>query len=135
MRTVTVTGRVGGPPAAVLDALDPMTIVDAEGTFSALDRRETDGRTQVVARGGGMEVVFEFTETDAGYEYEQLGGDGPFETMRTTLSVTPEDEGSLLRMESTVSLGLPFSGLTDRIAAWKRRGELQRAIDAIDDAI
>ena len=135
MRTVTVTRRVGAPPAAVLDALDPMAIIDAEGTFSALDREDADGATRVVARGGGMEVVFEFTETEDGYAYEQLGEAGPFETMRTSLSVTAADEGSSLTLESTVSLGLPLPGVSDRIAAWKRRGELKRALETIDEMV
>ncbi|MGM0397486.1 MAG: SRPBCC family protein [Halobacteriota archaeon] len=135
MRTVSATRRVGDPPAAVLDGLDPMAIIDAEGTFSALDVEETGDGTRVFARGGGMEVVFTFSRTDEGYEYEQLGDAGPFETMETTLVVTPADEGSLLTMDSTVSLGLPFASVTDRIAAWKRRGELKRALRAIDEAV
>ncbi|ESS06386.1 MAG: hypothetical protein A07HB70_01105 [uncultured archaeon A07HB70] len=32
-----------------------------------------------------------------------------------------------------MSLGLPLAGLTDRVAAWKRRGELERALDRIAD--
>ncbi|UWG46475.1 START superfamily protein [Halanaeroarchaeum sp. HSR-CO] len=135
MRTVSATRRVGDPPASVLDTLDPMTIIDAEGTFSALDIEETGDETRVFARGGGMEVVFTFNKTDDGYEYEQLGDAGPFETMETTLVVTPADEGSLLTMDSTVSLGLPFASVTDRIAAWKRRGELKRALRAIDEEV
>lgn len=135
MRTVTVTGRVGSPPDAVLDYLDPMTAVDVEGTFTALDVSEADGRSEVVARGGGMEVVLEFTATETGYEYEQRGANGPFETLRTTMTVTPDDEGSSITMESTVSLGLPLAVVSDRIAAWKRRGELKRAIRAIDEAV
>ncbi|MFW5918870.1 MAG: SRPBCC family protein [Halanaeroarchaeum sp.] len=132
MRTVSVSRRVSAPPAAVLDALDPMAIVDAEGTFSALDREETDDATHVVARGGGMEVIFAFTETEKGYEYAQRGEAGPFETMETTITVEPEDEGSLVTMASTVSLGLPLETLSDRLAAWKRRGELKRALEAIE---
>lgn len=135
MRTVTATGRVDAPPDAVLATLDPMTIVDAEGTFSAIDREEADGETTVVARGGWMEVAFVFTETDHGYEYEQRGEAGPFETLETSLAVTPEDEGSRVTMQSTVSLGLPLASITDRIAAWKRRGEIKRAIDNIATSV
>lgn len=133
MRTVSVSRRVGAPPEAVFDALDPMAIIDAEGTFTALDREAAEDATHVVARGGGMEVVFAFTPTEAGYEYEQRGEAGPFDTMETIITVEPEDEGARVRMESTVSLGLPFESISDRIAAWKRRGELERALDAIDD--
>lgn len=132
MRTVSVTRRVGAPVAAVLDALDPMAIIDAEGTFNALDVEETGDETRVLARGGGMEVVFSFTETAQGYEYEQHGEAGPFETMRTTLAVSAEDEGARIEMESAVSLGLPFASVTDRIAAWKRRGEMKRALNAFE---
>ncbi|MFW6265909.1 MAG: SRPBCC family protein [Halanaeroarchaeum sp.] len=135
MRTVSATRWIGEPPATVLDALDPMAIIDAEGTFSALDVEETDEETRVFARGGGMEVVFAFTRTEAGYEYEQLGEAGPFETMESTLGVTPDDEGALVAMESAVSLGLPFASVTDRIAAWKRRGELQRALRTIEERV
>lgn len=132
MRTVSVNRQVGAPPEAVFDALDPMAIIDAEGTFTALDREAADDATHVVARGGGMEVVFEFTATENGYEYEQRGEAGPFETMETTITVEPENEGSLVTMVSTVSLGLPLESISDRIAAWKRRGELKRALEAID---
>lgn len=135
MRTVTATRRVGAPPASVLDVLDPMTLIDAEGTFSALDVDEVGEETRVFARGGGMEVVFSFTRTEDGYEYTQLDEAGPFDVMETTLSVTAEDEGALLTMESTVSLGLPFATLTDRLAAWKRRGELRRALRTIDERV
>lgn len=135
MRTVTVEGHVGAPPNAVLDALDPATIVDAEGTFSPVETREKETGIDVIARGGGMEVAFTFLETEDGYEYEQHGGAGPFETMRTTLSIAPEDAGSTIILESTVALGLPLSAITDRIAAWKRRGELRRALAAIDEAV
>lgn len=133
MRTVSVSRRVGAPPEAVFDALDPMAIIDAEGTFTAMDREDAEDTTHVVARGGGMEVVFAFTATETGYEYEQRGEAGPFETMETAITVEAVDEGSLVTMESTVSLGLPLESISDRIAAWKRRGELERALEAIDD--
>jgi hypothetical protein len=32
---------------------------------------------------------------------------------------------------SAVSLGLPVPALTDRVAAWKRRGELERLLDGL----
>ncbi|MFB6082467.1 MAG: SRPBCC family protein [Halanaeroarchaeum sp.] len=135
MRTVSVTRHVGAPPTAVRHHLDPMTLVDAEGTFRAIDRLEEDDGVTVVAKGGGMEVAFRFVETDAGYEYEQQGEAGPFETMRTTVTIEPEDEGSRVTMESTVSLGLPLAAVTDRVAAWKRKGELERALSTIAEDV
>ncbi|AKH96631.1 SRPBCC family protein [Halanaeroarchaeum sulfurireducens] len=135
MRTVRETRRVGAPPSAVLDFLDPATVVDMEGTFAAIDTAETDGESRVTARGGGMEVVFAFIETAEGYEYDQLGGAGPFETMQSTLTVTPEDEGSRVTVESEVSLGLPVAAISDRVAAWKRRGEIKRLLRAIEESV
>lgn len=135
MRTVAVSRRVSAPPTAVCHHLAPETIIEAEGTFSTVERVGEDDAIRLVGRGGGIEVVYRFVETEDGYEYEQEGGAGPFETMRTTVTVTAKDEGSLLTMESQVSLGLPLAGLTDRLAAWKRRGELRRALDAIAAAV
>lgn len=135
MRTVAVSRRVPAPPTAVFHHLAPETIIEAEGTFSTVERVGEDDAIRVVGRGGGIEVVYRFVETDDGYEYEQEEGAGPFETMRTTVSVTAKDEGSLLTMESQVSLGLPLAGLTDRLAAWKRRGELRRALDSVAAAV
>ena len=37
-------------------------------------------------------------------------------------------------MRSSVSLNLPLP-FADRIAAWKRRGELQRAIDELAESV
>jgi hypothetical protein len=34
-----------------------------------------------------------------------------------------------------VSLGLPLAAVTDRVAAWKRRGELDRALDNLAAAV
>lgn len=133
MRTVSVSQRLGAPPKAVLHALDPTSIIEAEGTFRVVDVvDEADGR-RVVARGGGMEVTYRFEETDDGYVYEALDEVGPFEALTTRLVVAPEDEGSRVTMESTVSLSLPIPAVSDRVAAWKRRGELRRALRAIEE--
>jgi len=50
--------------------------------------------------------------------------------METWLTVAPEDEGSRVSMRSAVSLGVPLP-FADRIAAWKRAGELERALDRL----
>jgi hypothetical protein len=51
--------------------------------------------------------------------------------MTTDLTVAAEDEGSRVTARSAVSLGLPVPALTDRIATWKRQGELKRLLDAL----
>ena len=47
--------------------------------------------------------------------------------METWLTVEPENEGSRVSMRSRVSLDVPLP-FSDRIAAWKRAGELDRAL-------
>jgi len=51
--------------------------------------------------------------------------------METEFSVTPEGEGSRVTARSRVSLGLPPAAVFDRVAARKRRGELERTLDAL----
>jgi len=133
MRDVERTRRVRGTPAEVLRLLEPTTVVDWEGSFDVFDV-ETDGEpgeTVVTAGGTGVKLRLRFTELDDGYRYEQLGDGGPFEEMTTRLRVEPEDEGSRVTARSSVAFGsrVPFA---DRIAAWKRGGELDRLLDRID---
>ncbi|MFB6309460.1 MAG: SRPBCC family protein [Haloarculaceae archaeon] len=130
MREVEVSRFVRATPAELERYLSPAAIIEHEGTFTVVD--SDDG--QVTARGGGMEVVFAFEERDTGYRYRQVGDRGPFETMTTTLTYEPENEGSTVRARSSVSLGLPVASVTDRVAAWKRRGELRRALEELATA-
>lgn len=128
MRTVEVSRRIAATPTEIRHQIDPARLVELEGTFTVVDITDGDDVTTVTGRGGGMSVEFRFEETEEGYRYEQAGEAGPFETMETEVALEPKDEGSIARMISTVSLGLPLSTISDRIAAWKRRGELKRAL-------
>lgn len=132
MRTVEAVRRIGAPPAEIRHHIDPATLVELEGTFSVVDVSESAEHTTITARGGGMEVEFVFEETEEGYRYEQAGEAGPFDSMETTVAIRPKDEGSVVKLSSTVSLGLPLPAISDRIAGWKRRGELQRALAQLD---
>ena len=131
MREVERTGFVDATPAELERTLSPSTVLDAEGTFTVVDTTDTDGDTHVTARGGGMEVVFVFETRSEGLHYRQVGDSGPFESMETTLTYAPQDHGSEVTARSAVSLGLPLSSVTDRIAAWKRGGELERLLDGL----
>jgi hypothetical protein len=129
MRTVEVSRRIPATPTEIRHHVDPARLIELEGTFRVVDVSEDEsGETTVTARGGGMEVEFRFAETEHGYRYEQAGEAGPFETMETEFELRPKDEGSIVRLTSAVSLGLPIDAISDRIAAWKRRGELKRAL-------
>ena len=132
MRTVEVSRFVRAQPARVERALDPASIVAYEGSFSVFDVEERVSDTLVVAGGSGLELTLRFEEREDGYYYEQEAGEGqPLETMETTLTYAPKDEGTTVTASSTVSMGLRPAFLADRLAAWKRRGELRRALDAL----
>lgn len=135
MRTVEASRFVRATLPEVERHLDPATIIDYEGTFSVVDVREADGGWVVTGRGGGlMEVEFEVEAREDGYVYRQAGDAGPFEEMETTLELARKDEGVTVTMQSSVSLGVPLP-LADRVAAWKRRGELKRALRRLAAAV
>jgi hypothetical protein len=125
MREVSVSRFVQTQPPVLEEALSPAAILEAEGSFSVRDI-ESDG-DRVTVGGYGLELVFEFSDRQDGIEYDQL--EGPLETLRTTLTYEREDEGTRLTARSDVAVGGP--GLLDRLAAWKRRGELRRALDTL----
>jgi hypothetical protein len=78
---------------------------------------------------------FEFEPREDGYQYRQVGANGPFEAMETTLTYAASDHGSEVTVRSAVSLGLPLAAVTDRVAAWKRRGELKRLLAGLAAAV
>ncbi|WP_436926875.1 SRPBCC family protein [Halosimplex amylolyticum] len=131
MREVTVEDFVAATPAEVERALAPDVVVEYEGSFEVLEVDERDGATFVTAGARGVGVSLRFERRDGGLRYEQVGDAGPFEEMWTDLSWEPENEGTRVVARSGVALGLPLSALTDRVAAWKRRGELDRALDRL----
>lgn len=129
MRTVEASRFLHATIPQVERQLSPAAIVEYEGTFTVVDVTETDDGWVVTGRGGGrlLEARFAFEQRDDGYVYRQAGEAGPFEAMETRLSLSRRDEGAIVSMRSSVSLGLPLP-LADRVAAWKRRGELRRAL-------
>lgn len=127
MREVEVRRFIGVPPAEVEGALSPARIVEYEESFRVEGVTETDAGWTVTVAGGGLEFGLRFEAREDGYAYEQE--EGPLETMETALTYRPEDEGTRVTMRSRVSMGYPLEGLTDRFAAWKRRGELRRALE------
>ncbi|SEO61230.1 Polyketide cyclase / dehydrase and lipid transport [Halogranum amylolyticum] len=132
MREVEVSRFVRVTPAEVERALTPAAVVEYEGSFSVVDVADrADGSTVVTAGSRGLTLSLRFEEHEDGLYYTQEGDAGPFDAMETWVTVRPEDDGSRVTMRSAVSLGLPLSGVTDRLAAWKRRGELERALDAL----
>ncbi|WP_248895877.1 SRPBCC family protein [Haloplanus halobius] len=131
MRTVEVSRFVAAPSPVVERVLTPATVVESEGSFTVREVRETADATLVTVGGRGLTFTLRFEARDDGLHYAQAGEAGPFDAMTTDLRVAAEDEGSRVTARSAVSLGLPLPTVTDRVAAWKRRGELTRLLDAL----
>lgn len=150
MREVRVSRFVPRSPPTLARMLTPEAMVEYEGSFEVRDVQErTDGTfvtvgdrgvdetrsassaNQNAKRSGIVEFVLRFEETDDGLRYEQAGEAGPFDAMETAVTVDADADGATVTARSSVSLGLPLPSLTDRVAAWKRRGELERALDAL----
>ena len=132
MREVAVSRFVRATPAEVRRSLTPEALVAYEGSFAVRDVVDRDGATVVTAGAHGLELTLRFERRDDGLYYEHEGPAGPFDAMETRVTVTAENEGSRVAVRSWVSLGLPVASVTDRVAAWKRRGELRRALDALE---
>ena len=130
MREVERTRFVRMRPRELDALLDPARIVEYEGSFSVDSATETDAGTLLTVSGPGLAFELRFEPVESGVYYTQAGESGPFEEMETWLTVAPEDEGSRVSMRSAVSLGVPVP-FADRIAAWKRGGELERALDRL----
>lgn len=135
MREVSVSRFVRATTAQVERVLSPAALVEYEGSFSAKEAIELDDGVRVVAAASGLEMGLFFEKRENGYFYEQEGDAGPFDHMETTVSYEPENEGVRIKMSSRVTLGLFPRPLTDRVAAWKREAELERALDAIEEAL
>jgi carbon monoxide dehydrogenase subunit G len=133
MSTVEVSRFVQALPAAVERALTPAAVVEYEGSFQVRDVTETDDGWVVTAGRAGVELSLRFENRDNGLYYEQAGEAGPLDRMETSLSLEPENEGTRVTARSTVAAGMPLSAVTDRLVAWKRKGELKRALRAISD--
>jgi hypothetical protein len=123
---VEVTRFVRATSTEVERALTPVALIEYEGSFRVLDFYETDDGTVVTATGGGMELAYTFEIESEEISYDQRRG--PLARQTTTLTYGAENNGTRLRMRSIVATGTPPKALTDRVAAWKRRGELKRAL-------
>lgn len=135
MRTVELSRFVRAGPERVGRLLTPEAIVGYEGTFEVVEvtarEDEDDWLVEAAARGLTATLRFEPLADGEGFYYEQLGEEGPLAAMETTIAWRPENEGTRLTATSSVALGLRPAILADRIAAWKRKGELERALDAL----
>lgn len=139
MAEVAVSRHLDASRPVVASHLDARSLVELEGTFDVDEVATTDDGWRVAASATGMRAEFSvraFADGDVeGYEYEQVGESGPFASMWTRLALEPAADGTTVTAASTVDLGLPLAAVTDRVAAWKRRGELDRLLDRLADAV
>ncbi|WP_435365144.1 SRPBCC family protein [Haloarchaeobius sp. DYHT-AS-18] len=137
MADVTVSRHLDVSRPTVASHLDPGRLVELEGTFDVASVTETDEGWRVEATAPGMTAAFDVRALDDGdgYEYEQVGDHGPFASMETRLELAAAPDGTEVTATSSVDLGLPLTAVTDRVAGWKRRGELRRALDQLADAV
>ena len=130
MREIERSRFVPMTPRELEGSLDPSRIVEFEGSFSVDSTVEADAGTLVTVSGPGLAFELRFEPLDRGFYYTQAGEAGPFESMETWLTFEPENEGSRVSIRSAVSIGVPLP-FSDRLAAWKRRGELDRMLDRL----
>lgn len=135
MREVEASRFVRATPRELRRHLSPAAVVEAEETFTVSDVHDLGDATLVTAAGGGLQLSLRFESREDGLYYTQEGREGPFDRMETWLTLAPENEGSRLTARSRVTLGLPLATLTDRVAAWKRRAELDRALENLAAAV
>ncbi|WP_049890156.1 SRPBCC family protein [Natronorubrum sulfidifaciens] len=131
MREVRVSRVIDASPVVVSRWLEPPTIVEAEGSFTVETIDEHADTTIVVASGPGMQLPLRFEERDDSVYYTQEGEQGPFSHMETWIDVEDATDGTRVTFRSSVSLAAPLP-FGDRIAAWKRKGELTRALETLE---
>ncbi len=130
MREVTVSRVVAATPTELSAWLEPATIVEAEGSFAVAGVEERAETTVVVASGPGLRLPLRFEDRDGSVYYAQESERGPFSAMETWLEADPVDHGrTRLTARSAVELAAPLP-FGDRIAAWKRRGELRSLLES-----
>ncbi|MFB6159929.1 MAG: SRPBCC family protein [Haloferacaceae archaeon] len=128
MREVEVDRFVEAAPAVVGDRLTPSTVVECEGSFAVREVSAAEAGTLVAAGRAGVELLLRFERREDGLAYEQV--EGPLDALSTTITYAPEDHGTRLTAHSAVGVRGP--AVLDRVAAWKRRGELRRALGGIE---
>lgn len=106
MREVSASRFVRATPATVERALTPRSLVEYEGSFTVYEVEDTDEGWLVIAGSRGVELALVFELDGEGLTYEQRG-DGPLETLETTITYEPKDQGTSVRMRSRVSSGSP----------------------------
>lgn len=132
MRTVELAEKVSASSVKIDSHLDPPTIIEYEGSFEVVDFEEKNEEWYVTAGSSGLRLNFRFESLENGYYYE-LKEDQPLEKMETTLQYQQSENGTEISITSAVRMGRWPAAVTDRVAAWKRKGELNRMLEHLHE--
>lgn len=134
MEEVEVSRTVHASREAVEGALSPRTIVEYAGTYEVRSVDRTSDGWVVDGGTSDLDVTLEFTETDDGYVYRQSDGQGPFDEMYASVSISGSDPVTVT-VRTCFTFAMPLTWLTDRIALRERRTELERMVARLADAV
>jgi hypothetical protein len=133
VKEVVVSRSIDAPRADVEAVLSPTRIVEYAGTYEVRAVEETGDAVVVTAGTDELAIDLEFTQTESAYVYRQIGDQGPFAEMYTSVSLAG-DEPIEVTARTCFTFGLPLPRLTDWFAASERRVELRRLVAGVEAA-
>lgn len=133
VKEVVVSRSIDAPRSAVEAVLSPARIIEFAGTYRVQSVDETADGAVVTAETDELETVIEFTGAESGYVYRQVGDQGPFTEMYSSVSLAG-GEPVEVTARTCFTFGLPLARLTDWIAAGERRTELRRLVAGVEAA-
>lgn len=135
MDSVTLSRRVAAEPAAVRERVRDVEPFVRAGGFDEVvvdgDRVEITNRVGIAT----IELTLElFEDPDAVLAYRQREGEGVFEEMVTTYTVTPANGGSVVTAttEFAIDVGLVGELLDATVISRQRRREIEAQFDWLE---
>ncbi|GAB7017342.1 SRPBCC family protein [Halostagnicola bangensis] len=132
MKTVELSTELDAPLETVERELSPTSIVEYANTYAIQSVDESNSKTVLTVTGDTLQLVLEFTELDDGYRYTQVGETGPFEEMRTEITVEGDDR-TRVTVRSEFTFGGTFSFIKNWLGTSIRRSELERLLTNMTD--
>lgn len=133
MKEVEVSTTTDASKRDVLAELSPESIIEFAGTFEIDSIEDLGTAIHVTVVGGDLVMTLEFEETANGYRYQQIKSDGPFEKMRSQITVN-ENEQTQITATSEFTFGGPIAFITDRWGVDLREEELERLVHNLASA-
>ncbi|WP_323676012.1 SRPBCC family protein [Halorubellus sp. PRR65] len=136
MEAISMSRAYAAGPDAIEDAMADLEAFMLAAGFDAVD---VDGRTMHIENGVGIatiELTLELVDVDEyALAYEQR--DGIFETMRTTYTVAPTDDGSEVTVRTEFALDIALAGglLDATVIKRQRKQELTAQLDWLETVV